>query len=270
MSDWKRVTKKDKCPVCGHDSWCIYTTDAVICMRVESKFPKTFKTGEKGWLHKERCSQPNLTTTKCATTVAQDSIDCRALISKWDQNTRNRELVYTLARVLGVSPGSLNALECIFAEDHEAWAFPMKDGYENMVGIRLRSLGGDKWAVRGSHAGCFIPAIKAERQALVVEGPTDTAAALDLGYYAVGRPSCSGGGPQIKQLVLRHKIRRAVIVADNDEPGVRGARLLTEMLPVPCAIVILPCKDLRAFVKLGGTREMLDSKIEQSVWLNAQ
>jgi 5S rRNA maturation endonuclease (ribonuclease M5) len=144
----------------------------------------------------------------------------------------------------------------------------MRDGDENMVGIRLRSANGDKWAVKGSHSGCFIPMARPDNLVLVVEGPTDTAAGLDLGFYTVGRPSCSGGGPQLKRLFQRLHTRRVAIIADNDEPGIRGAQTLCDVLPIPSTIVVLPCKDLRQFKALGGTKEMLNSRIEQSIWRN--
>jgi hypothetical protein len=155
-----------------------------------------------------------------------------------------------------------------WATEHRAWAWPMKDGNEAVVGIRLRSDNGDKWAVTGSHQGCFIPAEQPKGMALITEGPTDAAAGLDLGYWAIGRPSCSGGGPQLKQLMLRHHIRRVVIICDNDEPGAKGAMALADLLPVPCAIVVTPAKDLRDFKRFGGTREMLDSRINSAIWRN--
>jgi len=143
----------------------------------------------------------------------------------------------------------------------------MKDGYDNVVGIRLRNTKGDKWAVRGSHQGCFLPATElVPPLALVAEGPTDTAAGLDLGYYTVGRPSCSGGMNDLRTCFARQHVRRAAIIADNDNPGTRGAQMLANHLGVPSCIVTLPCKDLRQFLQLGGTRELLDGFINASLW----
>lgn len=266
--NWQRVTKKDKCPVCGHDSWCIYTEGVAICMRVESKRPKDFASGEKGWLHRiNECSPLSRHTTYKEPSNPTPTIDCRKLLSGWDR-PEHAQQIQALAHALGVSCGSLTALSCCWAREHRAWAFPMKDAYENVVGIRLRAINGDKFAVRGSHTGLFIPMVKHTNTVMVLEGPSDTAAALDLGYYAVGKPSATGGALQLKQFVIRRRIRRVVIVCDNDEVGIRGGRTLTEMLTVPCALVVLPCKDVRSFLNLGGSRQMLEARINQSVWQN--
>ena len=267
--NWKRVSKAEKCPICGHDSWCICTQDVVICMRVESDKPKTFKTGEVGWLHRiTGQSHPTTTTDHKEPSKLTPAIDWRKMIGEWDERTHHEQL-HNFAKHLGVSYGALCALECSNAWDHGAWAFAMKDGYENVVGVRLRDYVGNKWAVRGSHQGIFIPLVKPDRQiTLVVEGPTDTAAALDLGFYAIGRPSCSGGGPQIKSFLYRKGIKRVVIISDNDEFGVRGAETLCELLPLPCCIILLPCKDLRDYVRFGGDRKLLDSKIDSAIWHN--
>jgi len=100
---------------------------------------------------------------------------------------------------------------------------------------------------------------------LVVEGPTDLCAALSLGYYAIGRPSCSGGVPHIVDHVKRSRVKEVVIVADNDDPGIRGAKDLQRWLTVPSCLMVLPCKDLREFVKFGD-KSTIDSMINQLVW----
>lgn len=263
---WTRVTKHNKCPICEHDSWCTYTEDIVLCMRIESKRPKQLSSGEIGWLHTKgkTCNHPVPIQSE---QKMAPNVDWRKLMQRWEskeQHVRTHEL----SERLGISYGSLVALECSWAAPHQAWAFPMKDGYENVVGIRLRATNGDKFSVRGSHQGIFIPILKSSQTLLIVEGATDVGAAVDLGYYAVGRPSCSGGTPQIKQFIERYKIKRVIIIADNDVPGRNGAKMLVELLPRPCAIIVLPCKDLRQFKKLGGTKEMLDARIDQAVWQN--
>lgn len=44
----QRTSRRNPCPICGHDHWCSYTSEFVLCMRVESKTPAK---GGKGWLH---------------------------------------------------------------------------------------------------------------------------------------------------------------------------------------------------------------------------
>jgi hypothetical protein len=125
----------------------------------------------------------------------------------------------------------------------------MFNGYGNMVGIRLRAQSGKKFSVTGSHQGLFIPKDGWDQMLMLTEGPTDCAAAIDLGYWAIGRPSCSGGANEVITFVKQRKVRRAVIVSDNDSPGVLGS-----------------AKDVRAFVGLGGTKGLMDSMIGAAIW----
>jgi len=144
----------------------------------------------------------------------------------------------------------------------------MRDGYGNIIGIRLRSDTGAKWAVAGSHQGIFLPNRPAERTAVVCEGPTDTAAALSLGLWAVGRASCSAGLSDVPKVFKRLRIRRAVIISDNDIPGLNGAAMLGRHLGIPYCTLVLPTKDLRKFVLAGGTAQMLENLINDTVWEN--
>jgi hypothetical protein len=174
--------------------------------------------------------------------------------------------VADLSGQLHVSVSSLRALDCCWASEHHAWAIPMKGPDDSILGIRLRATDGRKWSVRGSHSGCFIPNRTSAATALVCEGFSDTAAGLDLGYNAVGRPAASGGIDHLKQLFKRRGVRKAVVLCDNDTVGVSGAKMFSQYCGVPNCLVILPCKDLRAYVQAGGDRALLDSLIQQSIW----
>ena len=58
---------------------------------------------------------------------------------------------------------------------------------------------------------------------LICEGPTDTAALLDMGFAnVVGRPSCTGGIKLLVELVCQRRSEEVVVVADGDEPGQGG------------------------------------------------
>jgi hypothetical protein len=99
----------------------------------------------------------------------------------------------------------------------------------------LRNDLGRNWAVKGSKRGLFynFPAVPAPlfiRQTwggreplLIVEGPTDAAAAIDLGYRVIGRPSCVGCEDMIAALVRQSGAGTTLIIADNDGPGQLGA-----------------------------------------------
>jgi hypothetical protein len=61
---------------------------------------------------------------------------------------------------------------------------------------------------------------------LIVEDPTDAAAAIDLGFRVIGRPSCIGCEDMIAALVRECGASTTLIVADADEPDQRGAPLI--------------------------------------------
>ena len=145
----------------------------------------------------------------------------------------------------------------------------MVDHYGRIRGIRLRAVDGSKWAVRGGRDGLFLPlGDPTEDRLLICEGVSDCAALLDLRFgNVVGRPSCSGGTRLIVELVKVRKPREAVIVADADAPGLRGANALASVLVayVPTVRVIQPSdgiNDARAWLRAGATRADVMKVIE--------
>ncbi|HMF56750.1 MAG TPA: toprim domain-containing protein [Pyrinomonadaceae bacterium] len=229
-------------------------------MRVESDC----QTRNSGWLHKSNDVIPVYTKPKVV--EVEQTIDVESLWLKWFEATDYKRMGI-LAAELGVTADVLCALGC--AWNDQAWAFPMKDANDEIVGIRLRGTDGRKWAVKGSKQGLFIPSVDIESTMFIVEGVTDAAAALTLGLYAIGRPSCLGCEEMIVNHIRAHKIRRAVIVADNDEPGQRGAMKLKNHLPVFSCIWTPPTKDLREFVNLGGNSLLIEASIKDLVWERA-
>ncbi len=83
---------------------------------------------------------------------------------------------------------------------------------------------------------------------IVVEGASDTAAAMDLGFVVVGRPSAEGG---LSLLSLLIRGRRVIVVGDNDAgAGQKGMEAAFRELKLLCKSVVklLPpegIKDLR-------------------------
>ena len=171
--------------------------------------------------------------------------------------------LHVLAGELGVTVESLRRLEV--GRGQSAWSFPMKDANLRISGIRLRFDDGSKKSVRGSRAGLFIPdslpeAYEPPAPLLIVEGPSDVAAALSLGFAAIGRPSCNGGNILTCNLVRRWGIPRVVAVADADQPGRAGALSLLKSLVLYCKTVSViepPAEgmDLRDWVRSGATKE---------------
>lgn len=263
MSRPQRVNKNHPCPVCKHPDWCMVGDKFALCMRVQSDRPKTLKGGETGWLHPIDANYER--PPEKSEQEKPVDIDFSVMIDNWKCLTGHGWYL-RLQDELGVSWWSLRSLGACYAQRYHSVAFPMRDGRNQIVGIRLRNSDGKKWAVPGSHQGLFIAQTNVQKMMCVCEGPTDTAAALTLGYYAVGRPSCSGGVQHLCDLIDYLEIGSVMILCDLDDPGIRGAQTLQEHLNVRSAIVMLPAKDVREFVRQGGNRETLDSIANQIIW----
>jgi hypothetical protein len=264
-NNWKRVTRACPCPVCRKPDWCLVAgpegdPTAAICARVES--PK--RCGEAGWLHRLRDDpawQPAKRFVRSVSLSLPVPLRDLADLAASYRQAVNADRLHTLARSLGLSVESLTALGIGWSGAHLAWSFPMTDASGRVLGIRLRRPNGFKFSVKGGHEGLFIPNGMGGGHGplLVCEGPTDTAAALDLGFAdAVGRPSCTGGVKLLVELVKRRGSREVVVVADSDGPGRRGAEGLASVLAIhaPAVRVVAPpagIKDARAWLQAGGT-----------------
>lgn len=265
--DWRRVSKAERCPVCSRADWCLIVgpegnPTAAICPRVES--PK--RCDEAGWLHVLRDDGPTWApwrrtlrrAVRLATRPEAAPLDFAKLAA--DAVTAVKpEALDRLARALGLSADSLRRLSVGWLADRRAWSFPMRSADGSIVGIRLRLANGRKLSIRGGKEGLFVPEdLRPGGRLLICEGPTDTAAALDWGFPAVGRPSCTGGAPRLVDLVSRLRPAEVVIVADGDTPGRRGADGLARGLVayVAAVKVIAPpneIKDARAWLRSGAT-----------------
>lgn len=203
-----------------------------------------------------------------------------AAIPKLMDNFRRNasaEHINWLSTNLHVSPESLNML-AVGRRDPYTWAFPMRNSRNAVVGIRLRTNDGKKFAVTGSHQGLFIPqTIVNVDLVFLPEGPTNTAAALSIGLYAIGRPSNSSGVWDIIDFIKINRVKRVVVIADTDDdrerpdgshynPGFDGGKSLLEQMPVPACMIALPAKDVRKYVQSGGTGELVHCLVNQALW----
>jgi len=137
-----------------------------------------------------------------------------------------------LSRSLGVSEASLAALRVGWATAEVltencgkvvkvgGYTFPMMSGAGGISGINVRTHAGRKWTLKGAKLGLFVPSGLASMPDPVYcpEGASDTAAALDRGCAAVGRPSSCAG---IEHLAGLLRGRRVVIVGENDQKADR-------------------------------------------------
>ena len=264
---WVRVSRAAPCRICRKPDWCTVAADgaAACCMRTESDR----RLGNGGWLHRLRPDTSDV-PTRVLPSPSPPRFHLSAAVlgntwARWASSTTD-EQVEGLAVRLGVTGEALRALGACWAWPHDAWGFPMFDGDEEFAGMRLRSDEGDKGALRGSRQGIFIPDMEATAETLVVEGPTDAAAAVSLGFYAIGRPSCTGGVREITALCRRRGVKRLSVLADNDGPGISGARAFCGQVGVTARLVVLPAKDLREWVMNGATRQTVEACLAVHAW----
>jgi hypothetical protein len=267
----RRVSKRNPCPICGKPDWCLLAQDmsAAICARVEENSVK--KCGAAGYLHILRNRHNGHDRHKCRvnrrrlvtniSSAGDTPQDFRELASRYQQQLTSQKLD-ALADSLRVSTKSLSRLGVGW--DDKAFTFPMYNDFGNIIGIRRRFLNGHKVSVKGSKSGLFIPhELSVDGFQLVCEGATDTAAALDLGFSAIGRPNCNSRITMVSRFV---KGREVVIISDNDDVGRAGAEKLAATLIHYCPdvrIVQPPAsiKDLRAWLRAGLTPEDLNKTI---------
>ena len=259
MRDWVRVSRQQRCPVCDHGDWCLVAADgsACICPRTES----SKRCGEAGWLHilREGRRPAPARSTKGIIPVPLASRKDFSAIAKACRRRLTETALDGLAKHLNVSAESLRRLEVGW--NGSGFTFPMSDPTGRVIGIRIRYPTGRKAAAKGSRQGLLIPyGLDFAKPLLLCEGPTDTAALFDLGFEAVGRPSCTGGTQLLAELVSHRTPSGVVIVADGDGPGSCGAEALASALLAVCRSVrvIYPpegVSDARAWKQAGATRQ---------------
>lgn len=194
----------------------------------------------------------------------------RIAYKRCDSATREK-----LAEQLGVTPDSLARLRVGVTFDGRCSTWPMRDEQAQVIGVRIVGMpwadaAGAKWSRRGSQSGIFLARAlrlgqpdpnEGESVLYVTEGESDTAAALSIGLNAIGRASCSASTFFVDRHVRTVKPSTLVIIADNDEPGIQGAKRLAKSIAsdLPASLkqvdVIAPpqsLSDLRAWIAQGA------------------
>ena len=266
-SGWNRVSRANKCPICGKPDWCLVSEDglAVICPRT----PSDKRVGDAGWLHKpsELLHTPIVKTAPLevpdfAPPAWAERVDaCHADMKdyQWDFLKSNT----------GCSVESLRRIRAGWSQSKGAYTFPMRNGKGQVCGVRLRYPSGKKSSVKGSRNGLFMdPDVEMPRsgRVYVCEGPTDTAAMLSLGLVAVGRPSCNTGSKFLCDLIPF--ANECVVVADKDKPGRDGAKLVaTQLAKAKRSAKVIEPKDggdANEWVQRGATKAVVEIIAEQA------
>lgn len=252
---WRRVTNTEPCPICAHDSWCSVGEFVVLCMRTDNNRPA--KDGN-GWLHPlvGQVHSPVRETPK-PTHGDKPQRNWRAISDQFENKITN-EQVEQLAKDLGVGTGSLRELGIGWNDAKHLYTFPMYGADGSASGIRTRNPDtGEKKAVFGSKLGVIKCRAPVEGSVLLCEGESDTAAALSIGFQAIGLP---GAGMALDAAAAHLHGVDVVVVADADEAGASGAeRACRKLSGIAKSVVIIvppaPHKDLRVWVRSGATRD---------------
>lgn len=288
-NEWKRYKVMDVCPVCSHGgqrgrgSACCYVGPiespyAVLCLRVQQGSVKEAR-GGMGFVHKLR-DDPNRPRHYVPTPRPVPIVDpsMGAMAERFERNMTT-DMLSSLAESLGVSSKSLSRLRVGYTAEHMAFSFPMVAAGNVVVGIRLRNRMGRKWAIPNSRNGLFVGrGMTAHDTLYIVEGPTDTAAGLDLGLSVIGRPSNSAGVEYIVEYALRFIPRRHIVIIHDRDPVGSDAERLTALgadtlatallavsderkMPAAASVSIVtpPVKDLREWRRRGCTKEDVES-----------
>lgn len=256
-----RVSKNKPCPVCGKIDWCLVASDngAAICPRIQDGSVK--RCGDAGWLHILRVDGcQGFRKRRLGVCFFAGCSDTSKTFDYWESVTRDNQRQLSkshlaqMCSIGGVSEASFKRLR--LGWDGGAYCFPMFNEHGRAIGIRRRFANGFKCSVSQSHSGLFIPAnLSDDGTILVCEGPTDTAAALDLGYDSIGRANCNS----LVEMTARYlRGRNVVVVSDNDTVGYDGASKLAKRLIRSCKSVkiIRPpdgVKDLREWKSKDGS-----------------
>ena len=265
-NEWPTVTSIAPCRVCGKPDWCSASPDGAVarCNRVQSERPAR----GIGWLHfLDAVSVPPPRSVPPQPAPQKPTLNAALW---WEAGryllARRIDSITEWAGVLGLSAKSLvwlGATTCC-----GMLCFPMHDGAGNVCGIRTRTSDGQKRAILGSRAGVFLATVQLpDLDVLICEGPTDAAAALELGYEPIGRPSCMGQESVVLDTLRRWGKNRVTICADNDGPGIVGGEKLATVLRAGRVAVrlVVTCghKDLRNWLRAGATRPAVESAWSQ-------
>jgi hypothetical protein len=248
---WADVSREKPCPICGKPDWCRVAKGGrlVTCHRtsVAPGFWRFLKSTASGGgvfalddpLESRRLI-PQTVSTKpvIAAPKAKDDLPERwgdlAKAHQGQAGSKPQEL----ADRLGVSVQSLIALGCgwdpakPFGMKGNCWTFPSRDGEGNVIGIALRfpeprrnraGKESNKGMMTGGRQGLFYDPASWSRGSgpiLLVEGASDTAAAMTMGLAVVGRPSNRGGVMHLANLLEGVPADRPIlVVGERDEKG---------------------------------------------------
>lgn len=238
------VSRSCPCPACGRPTWCGATDDQSLirCMRSTDapagyKTVRTYADGGTLFGLVDGETKPIPTPKR----KARPRPDFEAMHKRFRGNVEPGFIADIADAWLELSGEALDALAPGWDFEDETLIFPERDADGTIIGLTRRYADGRKKAIQGSRRGLSMPWPLPDRDpVLIVEGPSDTAAALDAGFNAVGRPSNRSGGEMLAELLAG---RDVVVMGENDMkqdgrwPGKEGVQAITDQLVDRCKSV---------------------------------
>lgn len=276
----RSVSRREPCPICGKPDWCIrvvgeprFARDGelydTLCNRIpNNREPITEALGYP-YIAGDQPGGVIGYVTKAVNEPPPP--DWPAMHERFFLDA-HYSIVQEHSESMGFEPNTLAMLRLGYSVHHKAMVFPMFDAEERVTGFRIRHGDGRKLSVPSSKNGIFLPAVSAANRTgptVVCEGPTDTAAALQLGLCAIGRADALTTGNIARKWLDRRQGNPVIIVLDNEKqdmnPDQRDRiRRASESLATSLVLggfqvwMMTPPashKDLRAWVTAGCDRE---------------
>jgi len=262
----KRVDENNACPVCGrYKDGCLYAEDgnAAICVRTPEG---AIKNTGNGWLHifkKDFKPKPVKPKKKQKYTINW------ALLNDFYMKNLpgfyNPGIPYTTTVVKDlcnrwrVGTGALQAMQIGWSGRY--FTFPVRNAEGKPIGLQRLFPDNSKKVVKHSQMGILIPRLNWDDlpddwTLFICEGLSDTATAVDMGLRIIGRLTCGTGKDHIIKFCCKKKPSQIVIVADNDDPGIAGAKALGLWISQGYKLFTIPCPNIKVIVPPDGIKDL--------------
>jgi len=240
---WIQANKALPCPICGRTHYCSLNPDEGIvkCTQLsDGSFTQRKDAAGMGFFHNHDFSD----------IVVPDTVVREVKpIPSWDRVIRMsltapRRHLRTLSRLLGGTPANLIDCEIGFLthkqiEDlgttcnhYGCWTFPMKNAQGKVIGVRLRTPDGFKYALKGSRNGLFYSTLSPTQPVLIVDGASDAYKGHLHHLNIIGRPSSTTGNELLLELFkdLRPLYVDQLLDADDNENREHARSTANELL----------------------------------------
>ena len=276
--EWREVSRREPCVVCGRGDWCGRTSDGELirCMR-DGEAPSGYTVirhhADGGTLYGQGQGGARQSRVTRPPRPKPEPIDWRAVHERC-VGAMDYVRAEALSYELSVPIESLYAVGIGWHECRACYTFPERDAGRQIVGLSTRTLDGDKRFIGGGKRGLTIPdgiGPDPGEPLLIVEGASDVAACVTLGLQAVGRPSNVGGVDELAVL-LDGYAGEIIVVGERDAkpdgrwPGRDGARSVAKELAkrlgreVAVTMPPTPYKDMRSFLEASDAHLSEDLK----------